>query len=56
MVFKQISLPHTCPHCGVVAFTEEEIEKIFGTRIMKYESGKKIEREQSWCKKCRSHS
>lgn len=40
---------HTCPLCGKVAISNEEIEKKFGFRIC----GNK-KRPQSWCRSCRS--
>lgn len=40
---------HTCPLCGKIAVSDEEIEKKFGFRIC----GNK-KRPQSWCRSCRS--
>ncbi|EOR6727933.1 hypothetical protein JHR51_RS25675 [Escherichia coli] len=40
---------HTCPLCGKVAISNDEIEKKFGFRIC----GNK-KRPQSWCRSCRS--
>jgi len=40
---------HTCPKCGKVVVSREEIEKEFGFR---FEVNGKI-RTQSWCKDCR---
>lgn len=44
----KISLPHKCPKCGVVAKTEQELDKIFGYRTK--DGGVT---NQSQCKKCR---
>ncbi len=44
-------MPHgsyaTCPHCGITAYGDEEIEELFGFR---YDGTK----PQSWCRSCRS--
>lgn len=45
----KITLPHTCPKCGVVAKTEPELQEIFGYRTE--EDGGVT--NQSQCKKCR---
>lgn len=37
-----------CPHCGIRAYGEDEVEKIFGFRTV---NGKRI--PQDYCKKCR---
>ena len=39
---------HSCPVCGKVATSRDEIERVFGFRI---DTGK--ERIQSWCRTCR---
>jgi len=44
----KITLPHKCPKCGVVAKTEQELDKIFGYRTK--DSGVT---NQSQCKRCR---
>ncbi|CAG9435230.1 helix-turn-helix domain-containing protein [Providencia alcalifaciens] len=51
--FQMPSLPtpkhiHTCPSCGTIASSKEELEQIFGFRMV---DGK--ERIQSWCRNCR---
>lgn len=46
-------MPHgsyaECPHCGLIAHGEDEIEELFGYR---YNHTK----PQSWCRSCRSSS
>lgn len=44
----KIKLPHTCPKCGVVAKTKEELERLFGYRTINGGVA-----NQSHCKKCR---
>jgi len=44
----KITLPHTCPKCGVVAKTEAELVQIFGYRTK--DGGVT---NQSHCRKCR---
>ncbi|WP_337155246.1 helix-turn-helix domain-containing protein [Proteus terrae] len=39
---------HSCPSCGVTASSREDVEQIFGFRMVE---GK--ERIQSWCRNCR---
>jgi len=46
---EKIILPHTCPNCGKVATTTEELLRDFGLRQM----DKTTVRSQSWCKECR---
>lgn len=45
----QTSLSVKCPHCGKVAKTEDEINKLFGWRKV---NGNRI--SQSWCFDCRT--
>ncbi len=40
-----------CPHCGKIAYGEDEIEEEFGYRNMG--NGRVI--PQSWCKECRAN-
>lgn len=42
-------IKHTCPVCGKVAISNEEIEKKFGFRICG-----NVKRPQSWCRSCRN--
>lgn len=38
-----------CPHCGKKANNKDEIDKLFGWRVV---NGKTV--PQSWCYECRS--
>lgn len=51
---KNITLPHTCPNCKIVAHTLPELEKLFGYRnVPRGPNGERVVNKQSWCKKCR---
>ena len=44
-----IKLPHTCPKCGEVARTAQELQQKFGYRT----TSPSVATNQSYCKKCR---
>ncbi len=45
-----IHLPHTCPKCGTVARTAQELQEKFGYRT----TSPGTATNQSWCKSCRN--
>lgn len=55
---ENISLPHTCPRCGITAYTLPQLEELFGYRNVPRGSDgqKRITVVHSWCRECRKLS
>lgn len=54
---ENITLPHSCPRCGVTAYTLPQLEDLFGYRnVPRGADRHRITIVQSWCRECRKLS